>query len=46
MNSDDNAYHDTYVPNSSCTDFAKFKWIGQLMGACFRGQENLVSVKI
>ncbi|XP_043941706.1 E3 ubiquitin-protein ligase HECTD3-like isoform X2 [Protopterus annectens] len=33
---------DTYVPNPSCKDFAKYEWIGQLMGAAFRGNEFLV----
>ncbi|KAM9469272.1 E3 ubiquitin-protein ligase HECTD3-like [Clarias gariepinus] len=33
---------DFYVPNPSCRDFQKFEWIGQLMGAAFRGKEYLV----
>ncbi|XP_043941703.1 E3 ubiquitin-protein ligase HECTD3-like isoform X2 [Protopterus annectens] len=33
---------DAYVPNPSCKDFAKYEWIGQLMGAAFRGNEFLV----
>lgn len=34
---------DMYVPNPSCRDFAKYEWIGQLMGAALRGKEFLVS---
>ena len=26
--------------------FHKYEWIGKLMGACFRGRENLVSVSM
>ncbi|XP_043941719.1 E3 ubiquitin-protein ligase HECTD3-like isoform X2 [Protopterus annectens] len=33
---------DMYVPNPSCKDFARYEWIGQLMGATFRGKEFLV----
>ncbi|XP_028902461.1 E3 ubiquitin-protein ligase HECTD3 [Ornithorhynchus anatinus] len=33
---------DMYVPNPSCCDFAKYEWIGQLMGAALRGKEFLV----
>ncbi|XP_043430716.1 E3 ubiquitin-protein ligase HECTD3 isoform X5 [Prionailurus bengalensis] len=33
---------DMYVPNPSCRDFAKYEWIGQLMGAALRGKEFLV----
>ncbi|XP_078527891.1 E3 ubiquitin-protein ligase HECTD3-like isoform X2 [Lissotriton helveticus] len=33
---------DVYVPNPSCRDFAKYQWIGQLMGAALRGKEFLV----
>ncbi|KAF5895506.1 E3 ubiquitin-protein ligase HECTD3 isoform X1, partial [Clarias magur] len=33
---------DFYVPNPSCRDFQKFDWIGQLMGAAFRGKEYLI----
>ncbi|XP_069088919.1 E3 ubiquitin-protein ligase HECTD3-like isoform X2 [Pleurodeles waltl] len=33
---------DMYVPNPSCRDFAKYEWIGQLMGAARRGKEFLV----
>ncbi|XP_043941699.1 E3 ubiquitin-protein ligase HECTD3 [Protopterus annectens] len=33
---------DMYVPNPSCKDFSKYEWIGQLMGAAFRGKEFLV----
>lgn len=42
MNADSNTNRDVYVPNSSCTKFSQYIWIGQLMGACFRGKENLV----
>ena len=31
-----------YIPNPSCKDFMKYEWIGQIMGACLRGKENLV----
>lgn len=37
-----NAYRDNYIPNPSCDDFAQFTFVGQLMGAMFRSQENLV----
>ncbi|XP_057298971.1 E3 ubiquitin-protein ligase HECTD3-like [Hydractinia symbiolongicarpus] len=37
-----NVYRDCYVPNAKCKLFAKYEWIGQLMGACLRGKENLV----
>ena len=37
-----NAYRDNYIPNPSCDDVAQFMFIGQLMGAMFRSQENLV----
>uniref|UniRef100_A0A4W3I874 HECT domain containing 3 n=1 Tax=Callorhinchus milii TaxID=7868 RepID=A0A4W3I874_CALMI len=33
---------DMYVPNPSCREFAKYEWIGQLMGAALRGRELLV----
>uniref|UniRef100_F7DDS2 HECT domain-containing protein n=1 Tax=Monodelphis domestica TaxID=13616 RepID=F7DDS2_MONDO len=33
---------DMYVPNPSCREFAKYEWIGQLMGAALRGKEFLV----
>ncbi|KAM9469270.1 E3 ubiquitin-protein ligase HECTD3-like isoform 2-T2 [Clarias gariepinus] len=33
---------DFYVPNPSCRDFQKLEWIGQLMGAAFRGKDFLV----
>lgn len=35
---------DMYVPNPSCKDFAKYEWIGQLMGAALRSKEILVSM--
>nr|XP_014426092.1 E3 ubiquitin-protein ligase HECTD3 [Pelodiscus sinensis] len=34
---------DMYIPNPSCKEFAKYEWIGQLMGAALRGKEFLVS---
>ena len=37
-----NVHRDCYVPNTDCRLFAKYEWIGQLMGACLRGKENLV----
>ncbi|XP_060940191.1 E3 ubiquitin-protein ligase HECTD3-like [Limanda limanda] len=33
---------DYYVPNPSCKEFHKYKWIGQLMGAALRGKDYLV----
>ncbi|KAK3585008.1 hypothetical protein CHS0354_024922 [Potamilus streckersoni] len=39
---DSNINRDVYIPNPSCKDFSKYEWIGQLMGACMRGRENLV----
>ena len=36
-----NAYRDNYIPNPSCSDFAHFAFVGQLMGAMFRSQECL-----
>ncbi|KAK3091187.1 hypothetical protein FSP39_017814 [Pinctada imbricata] len=39
---DANVNRDVYVPNPSCREFQKYEWIGQLMGACLRGRENLV----
>ncbi|XP_025062554.1 E3 ubiquitin-protein ligase HECTD3-like isoform X1 [Alligator sinensis] len=33
---------DMYIPNPSCKDFAKYEWIGQIMGAALRGKEFLV----
>ncbi|CAG5132434.1 unnamed protein product, partial [Candidula unifasciata] len=41
-NEDGNVNRDCYIPNPSCTDFGKYEWIGQLMGACFRGKELLI----
>lgn len=41
-NDDGNVNRDCYIPNSSCTDLEKYEWIGQLMGACFRGREILI----
>ncbi|XP_038067988.1 E3 ubiquitin-protein ligase HECTD3-like [Patiria miniata] len=37
-----NVYRDMYVPNPSCKLFAKYEWIGLLMGACLRSKEHLV----
>ena len=37
-----NVYRDTYVPNPSCKDFAKYEFVGKLMGAMLRSQESLV----
>ncbi|XP_033636883.1 E3 ubiquitin-protein ligase HECTD3-like [Asterias rubens] len=37
-----NVYRDMYVPNPSCKLFAKYEWIGMLMGACLRSKEHLV----
>nr|XP_046264244.1 E3 ubiquitin-protein ligase HECTD3-like isoform X2 [Scatophagus argus] len=33
---------DYYVPNPSCKEFHKYKWIGQLMGGALRGKDYLV----
>ncbi|KAM9008228.1 E3 ubiquitin-protein ligase HECTD3-like [Ara ararauna] len=33
---------DMYVPNPSCKDFPKYKWIGQLIGAALRSNEFLI----
>uniref|UniRef100_A0A8C0IM63 HECT domain E3 ubiquitin protein ligase 3 n=1 Tax=Chelonoidis abingdonii TaxID=106734 RepID=A0A8C0IM63_CHEAB len=33
---------DMYVPNPACKEFAKYEWIGQIMGAALRGKEFLV----
>ncbi|RUS83014.1 hypothetical protein EGW08_009202 [Elysia chlorotica] len=41
-NDDGNVNRDCYIPNPSCNDLDKFEWIGQLMGACFRGREILI----
>ncbi|GFO48138.1 E3 ubiquitin-protein ligase hectd3 [Plakobranchus ocellatus] len=41
-NDDGNVNRDCYVPNPSCTDYDKYEWIGQLLGACFRGREILI----
>ncbi|GFR82594.1 E3 ubiquitin-protein ligase HECTD3 [Elysia marginata] len=41
-NDDGNVNRDCYIPNPSCTDLEKYEWIGQLMGACFRGREILI----
>ena len=39
---DSNVNRDVYIPSPSCRDFPKLEWLGKLMGACLRGQENLV----
>ena len=39
---DSNINRDVYVPNCDCKEVLKYEWIGQLMGACLRGRENLV----
>lgn len=39
---DSNVNRDVYVPNPSCKEFQKYEWVGQIMGACLRGKENLV----
>ncbi|XP_064606807.1 E3 ubiquitin-protein ligase HECTD3-like [Liolophura sinensis] len=41
-NEDSNVNKDVYIPNPSCKEFQKYEWIGQLMGACLRGKENLI----
>ncbi|XP_077981106.1 E3 ubiquitin-protein ligase HECTD3-like isoform X2 [Glandiceps talaboti] len=37
-----NTNRDNYIPNPSCKEFAKYEWIGQLMGGCLRSKEHLV----
>ncbi|XP_048588290.1 E3 ubiquitin-protein ligase HECTD3-like isoform X2 [Nematostella vectensis] len=38
-----NVNRDTYLPNPSCKELAKFEWIGMVMGGCLRsGREHLV----
>lgn len=37
-----NVYRDAYTPNPSCDQFAKYSFVGQLMGAAFRSQEIIV----
>lgn len=37
-----NVYRDAYVPNPSCRDFAKYEFVGKLMGAMLRSHESLV----
>ncbi|CAL1547476.1 unnamed protein product [Lymnaea stagnalis] len=41
-NEDGNVNRDCYIPNPMCHSLDKFEWIGQLMGACFRGKEILI----
>jgi len=41
-NADDNVNKDVFIPAPSCQDLARYEWIGQLMGACFRGKEILI----
>ena len=43
MGDDSNIHRDVYILNHQCKEFVKYEWIGQLMGACLRGKENLVS---
>ncbi|XP_046562104.1 E3 ubiquitin-protein ligase HECTD3-like [Haliotis rubra] len=33
---------DVYIPNPQCQEFEKYEWLGQIMGACFRGRESLI----
>jgi len=42
QSSSSNVYRDCYVPNADCHHVVKYEWVGQLMGACLRGKENLV----
>ena len=37
-----NVYRDAYIPNPSCRDFAKYEFVGKLMGAMLRSHESLV----
>ncbi|XP_013403036.1 E3 ubiquitin-protein ligase HECTD3 isoform X2 [Lingula anatina] len=37
-----NVNRDVYIPNPSCQELAKYRWIGKIMGACLRGKESLV----
>ena len=37
-----NVNRDVYVASPSCEEASKYRWLGQLMGACLRGKENLV----
>lgn len=37
-----NAYRDNYIPNPTCENYTHYVFVGQLMGAMFRSQENLV----
>lgn len=39
---DINVNRDIYIFNLVCKEFFKYEWIGQLMGACMRGKENLI----
>ncbi|KAK6990899.1 E3 ubiquitin-protein ligase HECTD3 [Biomphalaria glabrata] len=41
-NEDGNVNRDSYIPNPSCHSLEKYEWLGQLMGACFRGKEILI----
>lgn len=31
-----------FIPNPGCKQTSKYRWIGQLMGACLRGRESLI----
>lgn len=42
LRDDANLNKDVYIPNPGCKEFPKYEWIGQLMGACLRGKENLI----
>lgn len=37
-----NVYRDAYIPNPSCTQFARYEFVGKLMGAMLRSHESLV----
>lgn len=36
------SFKDTFILNPSCYDFDKYTFIGKLMGACLRSNENLI----
>ncbi|XP_033737246.1 E3 ubiquitin-protein ligase HECTD3-like [Pecten maximus] len=42
LRDDSNVNKDVYIPNPAFKEFAKYEWVGQLMGACLRGKENLI----
>ena len=37
-----NIYRDVFVPNPSCHDYTKYRFIGMLMGGAYRSSESLV----